>query len=213
MLVSASCFLRSSTSDDEQFSGETVKDKRQLTMNEKVRDTATFAAGCFWCVEAVFQNLKGVEKVTSGYSGGQIKNPSYREVCMGTTGHAEVCQIVYQPEIISFTELLEVFWKTHDPTTLNRQGNDIGTQYRSAIFYHSMSQKDLAEKYKKELNENKVFDNPVVTEIVPFSSFYVAEDYHQNYFNLNSQEPYCRFVIQPKVEKFTKVFGDKLQKK
>ena len=213
MLVSASCFLRSSTSDDEQFSSETVEHERQMNMNEKVRDTATFGAGCFWCVEAVFQNLKGVEKVTSGYSGGQIKNPSYREVCMGTTGHAEVCQIVYQPEIISFTELLEVFWKTHDPTTLNRQGNDIGTQYRSAIFYHSMSQKDLAEKYKKELNENKVFDNPVVTEIVPFSSFYVAEDYHQNYFNLNSQEPYCRFVIQPKVEKFTKVFGDKLQKK
>lgn len=174
-------------------------------------DTITLGAGCFWCVEAVFQNLKGVEKVVSGYSGGFIKNPAYREVCMGTTGHAEVCQIIYNPSIISLTEILEVFWQTHDPTTLNRQGNDIGTQYRSAIFYHSLEQKNIAEHYKDELNKNKVFDNPVVTEITEYTNFYSAEDYHQNYFNLNGEESYCRFIIQPKVDKFKKVFKDKLK--
>jgi len=188
--------------------------KSSATMDSTINsglDTITLGAGCFWCVEAVFQNLKGVEKVVSGYSGGFIKNPAYREVCMGTTGHAEVCQITYQPNIISLPELLEVFWKTHDPTTLNRQGNDIGTQYRSAIFYHSDEQKKVAEYYKEELNKNKVFDNPIVTEITSFSNFYPAEDYHQNYFNLNGEESYCRFVIQPKVDKLKKVFKDKLK--
>ena len=174
-------------------------------------DTATFGAGCFWCVEAVFQRLKGVQSVKSGYSGGSVKNPSYKEVCNGTTGHAEVCQVVYNKEEISFEELLEVFWKTHDPTTLNRQGNDFGTQYRSVIFYHSEEQKTIAEKYKNKLNEVKAYENPVITEITAFTNFYPAEDYHQNYFNANGSEPYCKFVIQPKLEKFEKVFKDKIK--
>ena len=199
---------------------QTDAPKTEINTNKKIKsvtnmdnrfDTITLGAGCFWCVEAVFQNLKGVEKVTSGYSGGFIKNPAYKEVCMGTTGHAEVCQVVYNPEIISLSEILEVFWGTHDPTTLNRQGNDIGTQYRSAIFYHNDEQKRIAEHYKDELNKNKVFNNPVITEITAFSNFYPAEDYHQNYFNLNGDEPYCQFVIQPKVEKLKKVFKTKLK--
>jgi peptide-methionine (S)-S-oxide reductase len=174
-------------------------------------DTATFGAGCFWCVEAVFQNLKGVISVESGYSGGHIKNPAYREVCDGTTGHAEVCQLVFDPEQISYAELLEFFWKTHDPTQLNRQGNDEGTQYRSAIFYHSEDQKILAEKYKTELNDSGAWPKPIVTEIVPFEKFYKAEQHHQNYFNQNNDAPYCKFVIQPKVEKVKKVFKAKLK--
>lgn len=175
-------------------------------------DTITLGAGCFWCVEAIFQDLNGVEKVTSGYSGGFIKNPSYKEVCQGTTGHAEVCQLVYNPKVITIPEILQVFWQTHDPTTLNRQGNDIGTQYRSAIFYHNDEQKKLAEQYKSELNKSKAFDDPIVTEITAYTNFYVAENYHQEYFKLNGEEPYCRFVIQPKVDKFRKVFKDKLKK-
>ena len=174
-------------------------------------DTATFGAGCFWCVEAVFQRLDGVLSIKSGYSGGTVKNPSYREVCNGTTGHAEVCQIVFDKTKIGFDELLEVFWKTHDPTTINSQGNDFGTQYRSAIFYHNAEQKLLAEKYKKELNDAKAYPNPIITEITPFTNYYPAEDYHQNYFNQNGSEGYCKFVIQPKVEKFEKVFKDKLK--
>lgn len=174
-------------------------------------DTATFGAGCFWCVEAVFQRLNGVISVKSGYSGGTVKNPSYKEVCNGTTGHAEVAEIVYDKTKISFDELLEVFWKTHDPTTLNSQGNDFGTQYRSAVFYHNEDQKVLAEKYKKELNEEHAYPNPIVTEIVPFSVFYSAEDYHQNYYNQNGSQSYCKYVIQPKVEKLEKVFKNKLK--
>lgn len=174
-------------------------------------DTATFGAGCFWCVEAIFQQLKGVEDVKSGYMGGKIKNPTYREVCSGLTGHAEVVQIIYNPEIISYSDLLEVFFQTHDPTTLNRQGADVGTQYRSVIFYHNQEQKELAEKIKKELNENKVFDNPVVTEIAPATEFFVAEDYHQNYYNENPLQPYCTYVIKPKLEKFKKIFHEKLK--
>ncbi|HTR80729.1 MAG TPA: peptide-methionine (S)-S-oxide reductase MsrA, partial [Bacteroidota bacterium] len=142
-------------------------------------ETATFAAGCFWCVEAVFQDLKGVDSVVSGYAGGSVPNPTYEEVCSGSTGHAEACQIAYDPAKISYAELLEVFWKTHDPTTLNRQGNDLGTQYRSAIFYHNDDQRKLAEHYKKELDSSSAFDAPIVTEIVPFSNFYKAENYHQ----------------------------------
>ena len=172
---------------------------------------ATFGNGCFWCTEAVFQRLKGVHSVTSGYSGGSVKDPTYRQVCTGTTGHAEALQITYDPASISYEELLEVFWQTHDPTTLNRQGNDVGTQYRSVIFYHSDKQKELAQEYKKKLNVSGAFAQPIVTEIVPFTEFYRAEDYHQNYFNEHPDEPYCRIMITPKLEKLKKVFHDKLK--
>jgi peptide-methionine (S)-S-oxide reductase len=175
-------------------------------------DTTTFGTGCFWCTEAVFQELKGVIKVTSGYSGGQVPHPTYEEVCSGTTGHAECLQIVYDPAVISFDELLEVFWESHDPTTLNRQGNDVGTQYRSAIFYHNEEQREKAEHYKAELIRNKAYDKPIVTEITPFKVFYPAENYHQDYYNLHGTQPYCRLVIRPKLEKFEKVFKDKLKK-
>jgi len=174
-------------------------------------DTATFGAGCFWCVEAVFQQLKGVVKVTSGYSGGQTKNPTYYEVCSGTTGFAEVVQIVYDPKIISFKELLEAFWQTHDPTTINRQGNDVGTQYRSAVFYHNEEQKELAAKYKAELDKSGAFEKPMVTSLEPYTSFFAAEDYHQNYYNQNQDAPYCSFMIKPKLDKFKKAFKDKLK--
>jgi peptide-methionine (S)-S-oxide reductase len=174
--------------------------------------TATFGAGCFWCVEAVFLDLAGVSKVVSGYSGGTVRNPTYREVCEGNTGHAEVVQVYYHPAEISYEELLEVFWSTHDPTTLNRQGNDVGPQYRSVIFYHDEEQKELAQYFLRILEESESFDNPVVTAIEPFRNFYIAEDYHQNYYNLNQQLPYCRIVIEPKLEKFRKVFADKLKK-
>jgi peptide-methionine (S)-S-oxide reductase len=174
-------------------------------------DTATFGTGCFWCTEAVFQELKGVYKVTSGYSGGTVKNPSYEDVCTGTTGHAECLQIVYDPKVISFDELLEVFWEAHDPTTLNRQGNDVGTQYRSVIFYHDDQQKKKAEEYKSKLDKSGAYNNPIVTEITPFSHFYAAENYHQDYYRLHGSQPYCTFVIRPKVEKFEKVFKDKLK--
>lgn len=173
-------------------------------------DTATFAAGCFWCVEAVFQNLRGVKSVVSGYAGGSVVNPSYEEVCSGTTGHAEACQIVYDQKQISYAELLEVFWKTHDSTALNRQGNDAGTQYRSAIFYRDAKQKELAEHYKRELDSSHAFVGPIVTEIVPFTSFYKAEHYHQDYFNKHGGQTYCLFVIRPKLEKFKQAFKDKL---
>ncbi len=174
-------------------------------------DTATFGAGCFWCVEAIFQDLSGVEKVISGYSGGTIKNPAYREVTTGRTGHAEVVQIIYDPQKVTYRELLEIFWQTHDPTTLNRQGADVGTQYRSAIFYHNQEQKETAEYYKQELDRSGAFKAPVVTEITAFKDFYPAEDYHQNYYNLNKEAPYCTYVIEPKLDKFKKVFKDKLK--
>jgi peptide-methionine (S)-S-oxide reductase len=172
---------------------------------------ATFGSGCFWCTEAIFQNVDGVEKVESGYSGGKVKNPTYKEVCSGLTGHAEVIQLTYDPKKVSFDELLEIFWMTHDPTTLNRQGNDEGTQYRSVIYYHNEQQKKLAEEYKQKLSDEGAFDNPIVTEISPSSTFYKAEDYHQNYYNLNGNAPYCAYIIQPKLEKFKKVFKDKLK--
>ncbi|MFN8354640.1 MAG: peptide-methionine (S)-S-oxide reductase MsrA [Spirosomataceae bacterium] len=189
-----------------------MTDSEVRALQEKGLEVATFGAGCFWCVEAVFQRLNGVVKVESGYSGGSVKNPSYKEVCTGTTGHAEVSQITYDPKKISFVELLEVFWKTHDPTTLNRQGADVGTQYRSAVFYHNDDQKRLAEEYKKKLNESGAYNNPIVTEIVPFSAFYKAEDYHQNFYNDNETYPYCQVVIRPKLDKFEKVFKDKIKK-
>jgi peptide-methionine (S)-S-oxide reductase len=174
-------------------------------------DTATFGAGCFWCVEAVYQQLEGVQKVISGFAGGKRENPTYEQVCSGATGHAEVCQIIYDPSKISFTELLEVFWTVHDPTTLNRQGADVGTQYRSVVFYHNEEQKKLAEHYKEELNKSGSFSSPVVTEIAPYTQFYSAEKYHQDYYNNNKNQPYCTMVIAPKVDKFKKVFKDKLK--
>ncbi|MBK7681271.1 MAG: peptide-methionine (S)-S-oxide reductase MsrA [Bacteroidia bacterium] len=174
-------------------------------------DTAIFGAGCFWCVEAIFQQLEGVEKVASGYSGGARENPTYDQVCSGATGHAEVIQVIYDPAKISFVDLLEVFWGVHDPTTLNRQGADVGTQYRSVIFYTNADQKKLAEDYKKKLNASGAFPQPVVTEISPLKSFFVAENYHQNYFNENGNQPYCSLVIRPKLDKFKKVFGDKMK--
>ena len=178
---------------------------------EEKFETATFANGCFWCTEAVFQQLNGVEKVTSGYSGGHVKNPTYEEVCNKKTGHAECLQIEYDPAKISFDELLEVFWKTHDPTTLNRQGNDVGPQYRSVIFYHNEEQKEKAEKYKAALNASGVFDAPIVTTIEPFTIFYPAENYHKNYYRNNTSQPYCYYVIKPKMEKLKKIFADKLK--
>lgn len=174
--------------------------------------TATFGAGCFWCTEAVFLNVKGVTKVVSGYSGGKVKNPTYREVCSGLTGHAEVTQITFDPKVVSFSDLLEVFWNTHDPTTLNRQGADEGTQYRSAVFYNDEEQKKIAEEYKKQLEASHVYKNPIVTEISPLINFYPAEDYHQNYYALNPNQGYCQYVIRPKVEKFKKQFSAKLKK-
>ena len=174
-------------------------------------EQATFGAGCFWCVEAVFQRLNGVKKVVSGYAGGHVKNPTYKEVCSGRTGHAEVAQLTFDPGLITYEELLEVFWKTHDPTTLNRQGGDVGTQYRSVIFYHNEAQKKLAMHYKSMLDASNVFDDPVVTEISALPEFYEAEDYHQNYFNNNPSQPYCSVVIGPKLEKMQHVFAAKLK--
>ncbi len=172
----------------------------------------TLGEGCFWCVEAVFQDLNGVVKVESGYSNGNTKNPTYKEVCTGLTGHAEVCQLTYDPKTISFDEILEVFWKTHDPTTLNRQGADAGTQYRSGVYYHTENQRIKAQEWKDKLNNEHVFPNPIVTEIAAVGQFYVAEDYHQNYYKQNGFEPYCQIVIKPKMEKFEKAFKDKMKK-
>lgn len=175
-------------------------------------DTATFATGCFWCTEAKFKELKGVKKVTSGYTGGKVPNPSYEEVSKGTTGHAEACNIVYDPAVISYDELLAAFFVAHDPTTLNRQGNDVGTQYRSAIFYHNAAQKQKAQYYINKLNAEKAYKDKIVTQVVPATKFYTAENYHQNYFALNGSNPYCKYVIQPELDKFRKVFKDKLKK-
>ncbi len=193
---------------------EAVENRVFMTneLNSSGLQLATFGSGCFWCTEAVFQRVAGVEKVESGYSGGKVKNPTYKEICSGLTGHAEVIRLTYDPIKVSFEALLEIFWKTHDPTTLNRQGNDIGTQYRSVIFFHNEEQRRLAEAYRHKLDESGVFDRPVVTEISPATTFYVAENYHQDYYNLNGNAPYCAFIIQPKVEKLKKVFSDKLKK-
>jgi peptide-methionine (S)-S-oxide reductase len=178
---------------------------------KKGLDTATFATGCFWCTEAKFQQLKGVEKVISGFSGGHVANPSYELVCTGTTGHAEACNIIYDPTKITYDELIAAFFVAHDPTQLNRQGNDVGTQYRSAIFYHNAQQKQKAQYYISKLNAEKAYKDPIVTQVVPYKAFYKAEDYHQNYFNQNGSQPYCKYVIQPELEKFKKVFKDKLK--
>lgn len=183
------------------------------TIDSKIKtDTADFGSGCFWCTEAFFQRLEGVISVKSGYGGGHVKNPTYEEVCDKTTGHAELARVVYDPTKISYDELLEVFWKTHDPTTLNQQGADKGPQYRSVIFYHNNEQKEKAEKYKVELDKSGAWDKPIVTAIEPFTNYYPAENYHDNYYNANPNQGYCRYVIQPKVEKFEKVFKSKLKK-
>jgi peptide-methionine (S)-S-oxide reductase len=174
-------------------------------------ETATFAGGCFWCLEAVFMRLKGVGRVESGYAGGHVDNPTYRAVCAGTTGHAEVVQVEFDPKEISYRELLEVFFAIHDPTTLNRQGNDVGTQYRSAIFYHDDEQKREAEQTIKEFTAEKIWDNPIVTEVVPLQKFYPAEEYHREYYDRNPEQGYCQFVISPKVGKLRQKFADKLK--
>ena len=190
----------------------------EILPNEKIYirmtnnyQTATFGGGCFWCTEAVFKELKGVKTVTSGYAGGFIKNPSYREVCNGTTGHAEVIQITFDPDEISYSEILNIFFSTHDPTTLNRQGGDVGTQYRSVIFYHDPHQKETAEKKIKELTSGGKFKDPVVTSVDKFTNFYKAEEYHQDYFAKNPDQAYCSVVVKPKVDKFMKNFSDMLK--
>ena len=175
--------------------------------------TATLAGGCFWCLEPIFRDLQGVKEVKPGYSGGNIPDPSYKKVCTGQTGHAEVVQIIFDPTIISFKEILEVFFAVHDPTTLNRQGDDVGTQYRSAVFYHTSEQKKNAANTINELNNKEIWDNPIVTEITPFHSFYPAEDYHFNYYKNNSEQLYCRMVISPKLDKFRKRFNKFLKRK
>lgn len=184
-----------------------------ITDKNMKTETATFGGGCFWCTEAMYSRLNGVISATSGYSGGQTKNPTYKDVCTGTTGHAEVIQVVYQPDIITYTELLEIFFKTHNPTTVNRQGEDVGTQYRSVVLYHSEEQKKIAVQLIEELNQAKIWDDPLVTQVVPFEIFYAAEAYHQDYFDNNTGQMYCKMVIVPKVEKFEKLFKDKLKKK
>jgi peptide-methionine (S)-S-oxide reductase len=179
---------------------------------DRSKEIATLAGGCFWCLEAVFDDLKGVDQVDSGYSGGSVPHPSYRQVCAGTTGHAEVVQITFDPRVISFKELLQVFFTVHDPTTLNRQGPDVGTQYRSAIFYHSPEQKTAAEQVIHEITAARIWPGPIVTEVTPFSAFYPAEDYHQEYFKFNGEQPYCRAVVAPKVAKFRKQFSERLKR-
>lgn len=209
VLLTLALFIFSCSKVDKKDNSLNANTKKETTMPEKL-DTAVFGAGCFWCVEAIFQRLKGVQFVESGYAGGTVENPTYQQVCAGYTGHAEVARITYDPSVISFEELLEVFWTTHDPTTLNRQGADIGTQYRSVIFYQNDEQKEIAERSKNEVGA-KLWDDPVVTEISPLTNFYKAEDYHQNYYNENPNQGYCMAVINPKVSKFKKKFADKLK--
>ena len=180
-------------------------------MDSPRREVATLAGGCFWCLEAVYDELRGVEKVESGYSGGPVSNPTYRQVCTGTTGHAEVVQVTFDPEVVSFREILEVFFTIHDPTTLNRQGADVGPQYRSAVFYHDEEQRRITEEVISKLEAEGVWDDPIVTEVTPFEAFYVAEDYHQEYFQNNEYQPYCQVVIAPKVAKFRKQYLARLK--
>ena len=200
------------TSDAQKKTQDVKKNMTNEAANKSGLEMATFGSGCFWCTEAIFLNVDGVVSVVSGYTGGKVKNPTYKEVCSGLTGHAEAVQLTFDPAKLTYDELLEFFWKTHDPTTLNRQGNDVGTQYRSVIYYHNAQQKQLAEHYKKKLDESGAFDAAIVTEISPATIFYRAEDYHQNYYTLNSSAPYCSYVIQPKLEKFKKAFKEKLKK-
>ena len=179
--------------------------------NNNEMEIATLANGCFWCTEAIFKKLKGVKSILPGYAGGTVKNPSYNQVCTGSTGHAESIQIKFDPTVISFEKILDIFWHTHDPTTLNRQGNDIGTQYRSAIFYHNEKQKEIAEKSKKDLEEEHVYKDAIVTEISPFKNFYVAEDYHKDYYENHKDNPYCNFVIDPKLNKLLQKYRNEVK--
>ncbi len=183
----------------------------QVTGNAQTKEVVTVGGGCFWCTEAVFEQLKGVEKVESGYSGGTVLNPSYEQVCSGGTGHAEVSQITFNPKVISLKQVLEVFFGVHDPTTLNRQGNDVGTQYRSAIFYRNDEQKAVAQQAIKDIEAAKVWDGMIVTELAPFKAFYKAEDYHQEYYRQNGRQPYCQAIITPKVRKFREHFRNLLK--
>jgi peptide-methionine (S)-S-oxide reductase len=215
LIIAALLFSLSSCGNSEaNLQNETVFKNMNTTNNStnKMIDTLTIGGGCFWCVEAQLQQLNGVLTVTSGYAGGNSKNPTYKEVCTGLTGHAEVIQVTFDNSIISLDEMLSAFWQAHDPTQLNRQGNDVGTQYRSVIFYRNDEQKKIAEDYKKKLNDEKVYDKPVVTEISQLTTFYSGEEYHQNYYNQNASQGYCQFVIAPKLDKFKKVFKDKLKK-
>ncbi len=205
-------FLSCNQAKNNDKKSNKTQTKKQNNMTNKNEEIATFGGGCYWCIEAVFQLLEGVEIVESGFTGGQVINPSYREVSTGTTGHAEVIQITFDTTKISFAEILKVFFTMHDPTTLNRQGNDVGTQYRSAVFYHNEEQKKMTEEVIAALNQEHTYPNPVVTEVAKFNIFYKADEYHQNYYNDNMSEGYCRFVIQPKVEKFEKVFKDRMKK-
>jgi peptide-methionine (S)-S-oxide reductase len=205
VLIATACTRREANSVQTNFEPQFTSHTMSNT------DTATFGNGCFWCTEAIFQQINGVISVASGYSGGHVENPTYEEVCEKTTGHAEVCRIVYDPSKITYDELLEIFWQTHDPTTLNRQGNDVGPQYRSVIFYHNAEQKQKAEHYKAALDKSGAFDKPIVTAVEPLKNYYPAENYHQNYFKNNPNQPYCYFVIRPKLEKFEKAFGKKLK--
>lgn len=209
----ALCWVFIQSCNAQQSAPEVIENDNQKKsiMIENGKSVITLGGGCFWCTEAVFQRLKGVDTVVSGYMGGVTKNPTYKEICTGTTGHAEVIQVIYDPSIVSTVEILEVFFATHDPTTLNRQGADVGTQYRSVVFYHNDEQKSLAEEIIQDLNKAKVYKNPIVTQIAKAEVFYPAEDYHQNYYNLNSNQSYCAFVITPKLDKFQKVFRDKLK--
>lgn len=204
ILSTVSVYGLNKNADDSEKKGKSM-DKPQL-------EVATFGAGCFWCVEAIFEELQGVKEVVSGYTGGHVKNPTYKQVCTGETGHAEIAQITFDPNVISYEELLYVFWRTHDPTTLNRQGADVGTQYRSAIYYHNENQKEIAERSKKETDASDLYSDTIVTEISPAGIVYEAEDYHQNYFSLNPNQPYCKLVIDPKVKKMREAFKDKLKK-
>lgn len=213
ILVSISAMFLFFSCGNKEVKAQNVKSKNReskVVMNDSVQ-IATFAGGCFWCTEAIFLEVKGVEKVVSGYTGGFIKNPAYREVCNGTTGHAEAIQISFNPKEVAYEDLLEIFFATHDPTTLNRQGADEGTQYRSAVFYHSEEQKQQAERYIQLIEKEKLYSNPIVTKIEPAVAFYSAEDYHQNYYNQNQEQGYCRMVISPKLEKLRKYYASKLK--
>jgi peptide-methionine (S)-S-oxide reductase len=192
---------------------ESNKQKPQIKSSSMGTETITFGSGCFWCTEAIFQKVKGVEKVVSGYSGGHVVNPTYEQVCEKNTGHAEVCQLTFDPSQVSVDELLEIFWQTHDPTTLNQQGNDVGPQYRSVVFYHNEMQKQRADFFLTELSKSGAYEKPIVTTIEPYKNFYKAENYHQDYYKQNGSQPYCYFVIRPKVEKFEKAFKDKMKPK
>lgn len=212
LLISIVSFMGLSSCAQKDNKSKSKKENKVMTNSTATLDTATFGTGCFWCTEAIFQQLEGVEKVTSGYSGGTVANPTYEQVCSKTTGHAECLNIMYDPKKISFDELLEIFWQTHDPTTLNRQGADAGPQYRSVVFYHNEEQRAKTAKYKADLDKSGAYNNPIVTTLEPFTVFYAADDEHQNYYKNNGSQGYCQFVIRPKVEKFEKVFKNKLKK-